>query len=73
MSEHVRKGALVRYHGSLTQYVGKTMTVEDIHPCYGGSTDPDGNIVQKYTLRYGPKFRQYIDNIRRESFTPLEG
>jgi len=71
MSKQVRKGTLVRYHGSLYTYVGKTMTVEDIHPCYGGTTDADGNVVMKYCLRYGPKFRQYIDNIRRESFTPL--
>ena len=66
MSDWLKPGARVRYHGSVSQYHGREGELVCAHPCYSGSGET------KYTLWFGPGMNDGVQNIRRESFTVLE-
>jgi hypothetical protein len=65
VEDTIPNGRLVRYHGSLAAYYGRTMFVAGSYLDYG---DQGGT---KYVLQYGSKANEIIENIRRESFTLL--
>lgn len=64
----VQPGTKVRYHGSIEEYHGE-MIVEGHHP---ELTNTNGEYSPiRYYLRYGTGFRDYLHNVRPESFTVL--
>lgn len=61
----VKEGTWVYYHGSITEKHGY-MRVIGNHKPYA-KIHPGDNV--RYMLMYGPKFTQFVENVRRESFT----
>lgn len=61
----VSEGTWVYYHGSLVTKHGY-MRVVGTHEPYHKIHEND-NV--RYMLMYGPKFTQFVENARRESFT----
>jgi hypothetical protein len=73
MAEHTKivpTGTVVRYHGSLRHYHGE-MVVHDFHR---EMVDTAGQYSPvRYILVYGSKPGDYLQNVRPESFTVVEG
>lgn len=64
----VPEGTRVRYHGSMTEYHGE-MTVIAAHPEMVPTHGEYSPV--RYALQYGPSLRDYIHNVRPESFTVI--
>ncbi len=62
------RGTWVYYHGSIEGKHGY-MRVVTSHQPY---SPLHGEDVVRYVLQYGPKMRQYLENVRPESFTIVD-
>lgn len=64
IQEVVPNGTKVMYHGSIETYHGE-MTVEGNHESMANDD------TTRYILKFGPGFNDYLQNVRRASFTAL--
>jgi len=58
----------VIYQGSLEKYHGYVMVVNAVHT--DGYVFEDGTGGTRYTLRYGLRLTEVLQNVRRKSFKP---
>lgn len=59
----------VVYNGSIESYHGYVMVVNAVHT--DGYVFEDGTGGTRYTLRYGLRLTEVLQNVRRQSFKPL--
>lgn len=68
MPEALEMDTWVYYHGSITDRHGY-MRVVNTHAAYNKISDDD---TTRYVLKYSPKFRGYLENVRPNSFSMID-